>query len=104
MLCRFEALSDALRGAGLRVRRMWVFSCPEGASSAEDDGVEGIELPEVETWLKARLDGLLGDVLGDVRWRERGLFKLEVEAGLFVDLAERKDNFALGRKGVARGD
>lgn len=69
MLWRFVAFSDALRGAGLRMRR-WVFSCPEGARSPEGEVEEGTELPEVGAWLKTRLDGLLGDVLGDVRCRE----------------------------------
>lgn len=59
-----------------------------------------MELPEEEAWLKALLDGLLGDV----RCRENGLFEVEIEAGLFVDFADRNDSFTLGRKGVASGD
>ena len=63
----------------------------------------------MEVACKARLGGagLLGDVRGDPRGDVRGDVRCrrgfdEEIPGLF--LADRRESFTLGRKGVARGD
>ena len=61
-------------------------------------------LPAEEVVDNARLDGLRGEVRGDVRVRICDLVA-DVPKGLReADLADRSDSFTLGRKGVARGD
>jgi hypothetical protein len=97
MLWRVDVLSELLRGAGLRARNMLMFSWPGPIDSNRD---EGVELPGLDAALRARLEGLFGEV----RCRENGLDEVAGMTGLFDDLADRSDNFTLGRKGVARGD
>ena len=56
---------------------------------------EGGALPISEPWLRARFEGLLGDV----RVRDDGR-----EGGALDRLEERRASFALGGKGTARGE
>ncbi len=58
-----------------------------------------MELTTFGVEFKARLGG--AGLLGDVRLRRVG-FVEEIPPGLF--LVDRNESFALGRKGVARGD
>lgn len=96
MLWRFLDFSKLLRGAGLRMRKRPRFSWPDASTSRDD---EGVELPAVEgAQFSARFDGLLGDA--------RLEMDLEGPEGLAIldeDFPDRRDNFVLGRKGVARG-
>lgn len=64
----------------------------------------GVELPTEEAVVKARLDGLRGEVRGDVRVRACDLVVDALSGLLDADLADLSDSFTLGRNGVARGD
>lgn len=56
---------------------------------------EGVEFPESEDTLRARLSGLLGDG----RWRN---MPLEGWGAVLLDFAERRESFTLWRKGVEK--
>lgn len=103
ILCRFDGWSELFRDAEFRVDATPEFSCPNGGVKV----TEGVELPTDEAEVKARLDGLRGDVRGDVLIRVCALVVVAEDTpnGLLeADLADRSDSFTLGRKGVARGD
>jgi len=82
--------SKLLRSVGL-ILPPRVFSCPQTSSCDED----GVELPQSEAWLNARLIGLLGDVR--VRDEARG-------AAVLDRLADRSESFTLGGNGLAKGE
>lgn len=61
-------------------------------------------MPTEEAVINARLDGLRGEVRGDVRVRARDPVADAPKGLLEADLADLSDSFTLGRNGVASGD